>query len=96
MDITPKAHREKTALTRLQNMMNLVSKEFTIDQIRTIRICGKSKTSRNIRIFGVFGLKASQAAGRIQISEATVDVKSTSSLKTVDELLLIKRSLKAD
>jgi hypothetical protein len=44
----------------------------------------------------VFGLKASQAAGRIQISEATVDVKSTSSLKTVDELLLIKRSLKAD
>jgi hypothetical protein len=44
----------------------------------------------------MFGLKASQAAGRIQISEATVDVKSASSLKTVDELLLIKRSLKAD
>jgi len=76
--------------------MNLVLKEFIINQIRTIRIYGKSKTSRNIRIFGVFGLKASQAAGRIQISEATVDVKSASSLKTVDELLLIKRSLKAD
>jgi hypothetical protein len=44
----------------------------------------------------VFGLKASQTAGGIQISEATVDVKLASSLKTVDELLLIKRSLKAD
>ena len=28
--------------------------------------------------------------------ESTVDVKLASSLKTVDELLLIKRSLKAD
>lgn len=96
MDITPKAHREKTALNRLQNMMNLVLKEFIINQIRTIRIYDKSKTFRNFRIFGVFGLKASQTAGGIQISEATVDVKSAPWLKIVDELLLIKRSLKAD